>query len=129
MENPMNEDQLQAMCFKWFDETFPAERKMLFAVPNGGLRPKTLIKGKWIDKEGNKLKAMGLQPGVSDTIFVTDEVSFLEFKFGDGVQSDDQLDFEYKVSVRGHTYLVIKSLVEFQTIIKSKLARYERSRI
>lgn len=120
MENPMNEDQLQAKCFKWFDETFPAERKMLFAVPNGGLRDQ---------RTANKLKATGVVAGVADIIFVTDEVTFIEMKFDRGVQSIDQCKFEYGVKSRGHDYRVIFSFEEFQKLIKTKLARYEKSRI
>ena len=120
MENPVNEDQLQAKCFKWFDETFPAERKMLFAVPNGDERDK---------RTANKLKAMGVQPGVSDLVFVTDEVTFIEMKFGNGVQSDGQKVFEAKVLERGHSYRLCYTFEEFKTLILKLLARYERSRI
>lgn len=127
MENPMNEDQLQAKCFKWFDNTFPLERKMLFAVPNGGERVSRKINGQWVN-EGNKLKAMGVIPGVADMILVTDEVTFIEMKFGAGTQSDDQKKFMAGVRARGHDYRVIYSFEEFQKLIYKKLANYERTR-
>ncbi len=117
MENPVNEDQLQAKCFRWFDETFPAERKMLFAVPNGGLRNR---------QEANKFKATGVVPGVADMILVTRKVTFIEFKFGKGVQSEDQIMFAKGVSARGHEYRVIYSFEEFQKFIIRKLNDYER---
>lgn len=120
MENPVTEQQLQAKCFKWFDETFPAERKMLFHVANGEERDK---------RTANQLKAMGVQPGVSDFIFITDEVTFIEMKFGKGTQFDHQIAFALKVKERGHDYRVINNFEDFQALIYKKLARYERSRI
>ena len=125
MENPMNEDQLQAKCFRWFDETFPAERKMLFAVPNGGERVSRKINGVWVN-EGNKLKHMGVVPGVADMILVTDEVTFIEMKFGSGTQSQEQTKFMDRVRERGHDYRLIYSFEEFQKLIIKKITQYEK---
>lgn len=128
MENPVTEDQLQAKCFKWFDNEFPAERRMLFAVPNGGERPlkRVMTNTGWrmIPVEANKLKATGTMPGVSDLIFVTDIVYFIEMKIPGGTQSDEQIDFMNKVRYRGHTYVVIYSFEEFTKFIISKLMKY-----
>lgn len=129
MENPVNEDQLQAKCVMWFDETFPAERKMLFAVPNGGERPMKLVKGRWINVEGNKLMAMGVKPGVSDLILVTHVVTFIEMKFGTNTLSPDQMIFSRKVSERGHEQRTIYSFEEFTKFVTKKIIEYERAKI
>lgn len=127
MENTMTEEQLQAQCFKWFDNEFPAERKMLFAVPNGGERPLKYINGRYVNIEGNKLKATGVQPGVSDMILVTNVITFIEMKYGRGVLSEDQLEFARKVSERGHEYRAIYSFEEFKKFIIRKITDYERA--
>jgi len=128
MADTMTEDQLQAKCFKWFDNEFPAERRMLFAVPNGGERPMkrvmTATGWKMVPLEANKLKATGTMPGVSDMIFVTDKVYFIEMKIPGGTQSDPQIDFMNKVRPRGHEYVLIYTFEEFTKFIISRLMRY-----
>lgn len=129
-ENYTTEEQLQADCFKWFDNEFPSERRMLFAVPNGGKRPmkRMFIQGQWkmIPVEGNKLKATGTIGGPSDFIFVCGTVIFIEIKLPGKTQSDDQIDFMNKVTVRGHQYIVMEYFWEFKRFIIRKLSEYER---
>lgn len=105
------EDIIQASCVKWFDQEYPAERQMLFAVPNG-------------EKRGiitaMKLTSAGVRPGVSDLILVASDkrIYFLECKApGSGRQSKEQSSFEAKLLVRGHIYLIFTSLQEFKEII------------
>lgn len=112
------EDQLQAYCVKWFDESFPAWRKMLFSVPNGSRLPKKLVRGQWISVEAMKLKATGLQSGPSDLILISFvETIFLECKLPGEVQSPDQIEFEAKCKERGKTYKLFKYFSHFQMIV------------
>lgn len=116
MENPISEDQLQAACFKWFDNTYPEYRGTLFAVPNGGSRDK---------REANKLKATGVVAGVSDMIWVLPvNVEFIEMKLPGKTQQENQKEFERKVKYLGHNYTVIFSLWNFQNFVKSKIKEY-----
>ena len=56
------EDQEQIMLATWLTK----QCIRFYAIPNGGKRARKLIKGKWIPVEGNKLKRMGVSPGVPD---------------------------------------------------------------
>ncbi len=112
------EDQLQAYCVKWFDESFPQWRKMLFSVPNGANLPKKLVRGQWISLEANKLKATGLQSGPSDLILISFvEVLFLECKLPGETQSADQIIFQAMCEERGKTYKLFKYFSHFQYIV------------
>ena len=108
----LSEARLQSDCFLWFHNSFPAQRQMLFHVQN---KARNAI-------EGNKFKSMGVVRGVSDLILILPgRVVFIELKVGDGKQSPEQVAFEYKVLSRGHTYWVIRSLVEFQSLVTELL--------
>ena len=88
----------QAACFEWFHNSFPKHRKMLFNVDNNS---SSRI-------EGNKKRSLGVTKGVSDFILVAPGcVNFIELKVYGGKQSDDQLEFQDKVTTRGHSYVVI----------------------
>lgn len=69
---------------------------VFFHVPNGGYRDK---------REAAKLKAMGVQPGVSDFIFVhRNRVYALELKAEGGRASEAQLKFLSDIDAAGaHT--------------------------
>lgn len=109
-----DEAKLQAECFKWFWNTFPAERRMLFHVDNNS----------WNTIVGAKKKALGVVQGVSDMVLILDcSVEFLEFKTDDGKQSEEQIDFQYKVNERCHRYIIIRSVEQFKIYIHGKLKR------
>jgi hypothetical protein len=107
----MTELQLQAQCYQWAHNTYPQLRKLLFAVPNGGTRHA---------REAMSLKASGVVSGVPDMICVYGgrPVAF-ELKAEKGRLSDDQREVLQKWSDHGITVHVIKTVEEFQTIIKT----------
>lgn len=116
VENWQSEDQLQAACFKWFDNTYPEYRGTLFAVPNGGSRDA---------REANKFKATGVIAGVSDMIWVLPvNVEFLEFKLPGKTQQKPQIEFMNRVRKLGHEYVLLYSLWNFQHYIKTKIKYY-----
>lgn len=118
------EEQLQAHCVQWFDKSFPQWRQMLFSVPNGANLPKKLIRGQWVSTEAAKLKATGLQSGVSDLILISFvESLFLECKLPGCTQDPAQITFQAKVEERGHAYIVFKYFTHFQDIIMSNLIK------
>jgi hypothetical protein len=115
----INEEQLQANCVKWFDNNYPLERGMLFAVDNNLSHR---LSGVYRAIEGNRKKAIGCRAGVSDLIFITsDGVYFIELKLAGGYQSPEQKDFQKKIEARGWTYVIIRELSEFQDFINAML--------
>lgn len=101
----MTEINLHSLCFIWFHNTYPEHRQMLFHVNN---KARNAI-------EGNRFKAMGVVKGVSDLVLILPKkVVFLELKTETGIQSPEQKEFEKKVTARGHEYIIIRSLPQFQ---------------
>lgn len=109
------EDRLQTECVAWFNNYYPTHRKMLFHVNN---KAKNAI-------EGNKMKAMGVQRGVSDLVLILPKsgVIWIEMKTATGYQSTDQKDFQVKVEDRGHTYVIKRTLSDFKILIESLLGK------
>ena len=107
------EEILQAECYKWFHNAYPASRRMLFHVDNNSYN-KVI---------GARKKALGVVKGVSDLIFIVENaVFFLELKVDGNTQSDEQIDFMDKVMERNHEYVVIRSFDQFKSLINSILA-------
>lgn len=109
-----SEEQLQAYCFQWFWNTFPAERQMLFHVDNNS-------SDKWV---GNKKKALGVTRGVADFIFfLRDGRSVaIEMKLPGGTQSKQQEEFMYKIQERRHLYFLCFGFEEFEDLIYTLLS-------
>ena len=111
----MTHEQLIAACTQWFWNTFPEERRMLYAVNNNvsaGLSKHQQI------IEGNKNKAKGVVAGVLDLCYLLpNKCCYLDAKVGNDRLSDDQLDFIGKLEDRNHLWCVFKSLEEFKEII------------
>ena len=112
----MSESKIQAEIYKWFHNNyclkFHNPRCVIFSVPN--------------EREGAKemmfLKSTGLLSGVSDLIVVIpNKVLFVELKTAISRQQPNQKDFEDRVSNLGFEYHLIRSLEEFQQLIKIKL--------
>lgn len=104
---PKSEDQLQAECFQWHWNTYPNERGRLFHVNQ---KARNAI-------EGNRMKAMGVVPGVSDLIYLTATGPiFIEMKTETGTQSKEQKAFQAIVEGLGFRYVICRSLTEFQSI-------------
>ena|SRR6188768_3841472 len=100
------EDQLQAECFQWHWNNFPNERGMLFHVNQ---KARNAI-------EGNRMKAIGVVPGVSDLIYLRGPV-FIEMKTEVGTQSDDQKRFEAIATRLGYKYVICRTFEQFKKII------------
>lgn len=105
---PVTEDSIQSVCFQWHWNTMPHERGMLFHVNQ---KAKNRI-------EGNRMKAMGVVPGVSDLIYLKGPL-FIEMKTPIGEQSPDQKKFQALVESLGYRYIICRSFEEFKHIICS----------
>jgi hypothetical protein len=101
----MTEDQLQASIFQYHWNNYPQERGLLFHVNN---KARNKI-------EGNKFKAMGVIPGVSDLIYLNPggKPILIELKTENGTQSLEQKKWELQVRASGYQYVICRSLEDF----------------
>jgi hypothetical protein len=105
----MIEYKLQRLCFEWFVENYPAHRKLLCYNLNNSSSKSEAIKNKRI----------GLQAGRSDVVLYFDTKAYhFEFKSFSGLQSDLQREWELAVRMQGFEYYIIRTIKEFQNIIK-----------
>ena len=105
------ESGIQQACVTWFRYAFP--RYLVFSVPNGGSRNVV---------EAANLKKEGALAGVSDLIVVADhKVLFVEMKTARGRQRETQREFQRRVEVLGHRYVVCRSVDDFMRAIKEWL--------
>lgn len=105
------EHELQVQCVSWFRYRYPYLRPLFYSVPNGGLRNKAVA---------SKLKAEGLNPGISDLVLDLPSYNYhglkIEMKSGTE-QSEEQKIYQITVEASGYKYIVCKSLEDFiQTI-------------
>ncbi len=104
-----SEDRIQQECYRWFHNTYPALRGLLFHVPNGGKRD---------GREAKKLKTMGVVPGVADLIFLYNGNCYLiELKNEKGIQSPTQKKWQKTVTENGFDYYIVRNLDEFKELI------------
>lgn len=107
----MTEETLQSKCFQWFwnDPRLIDHRQMLFHVQQ---KAKNAI-------EGARFKAIGVVKGISDLVLILSggRVVWIELKLPEGQQSKEQIDFQRKVEKRGHKYVIVRTLKEFQDLI------------
>ena len=108
----ITESRLQADCYVWFHNNYPAYRGLL-CYNLGNSKNKI---------DGNRNKAMGLQKGRADmTLYAKGTAYFFEFKTETGVQSPDQKAWQAKVTEQGFQYHIVRSFADFQQKILSIL--------
>jgi len=105
-----SENKIQSDCVKWIWNSYPQTRGLFFEINNN---PKNAI-------DGARRKAAGMIAGVADTCFLWDgKAYFIEFKAGQGRQRGEQFDWEITILKAGFDYYIIKTLNEFQALIKN----------
>src|SRR5690625_1534285 len=131
-----SEQKIQQECVIWFNNNYCLKhsepRCTMFSVPNEigmvirgamlreGIRPSVV--NKIIAIVMRNMKRTGLSSGVSDTIVcLPSKVLFVEFKTSTGRQSKNQSEFEEVVDNLGLPYYIIRSLEEFQKLIKEHI--------
>lgn len=106
----LSEHQIQAQIIQYFNANYPQYRKCLFHVQQKAANA----------LEGARFKTLGVVAGVSDLILLApNQVYFIELKDSTGRQSDHQKAFQQQAETLGHKYVVIRSLLEFQTLIST----------
>lgn len=129
----VSEASIQSECMIWFNNNFCLKhhnpRMTAFSIPNEiammlrGVLQETRLPAQKIDQIiavlSQRMKNMGLRPGVSDTVVVMPgKTLFVEFKTEAGYQSEKQKEFQEAVESCRHQYHVARSLEEFKRIIK-----------
>lgn len=105
------ESGIQQSCVKWFRYAFP--QYIIFSIPNGGSRNAI---------EAANLKKEGALAGASDLMIVAERrVLFVEMKKPGGKQQKTQKEFQHRVEVLGHKYVVCYSLDDFMQKVKDWL--------
>ena len=130
---PTDEHRFQQYCHEWLKKYYP--KIIGYAVPNGAKLPARKVpkkdsrgnilydengkeKTKRVSLEAIKLLAEGLMPGVAD-YFIAKPIRtnltesgwyhglYIEFKFADGEQSENQIIFETRVTEEDYYYICI----------------------
>lgn len=110
-----SESQEQAVVIEWWRLQCPRLDRLLFAIPNGGLRNKATAA---------KLQKEGVKAGVAD-LFLAIPASgyhglFLEMKRRKGGrQSEEQRLFEADVTEKGYRYILAKGANEAISAIRN----------
>lgn len=115
------EKQIQIAMAKFVRLQYP--NKLIFHVPNGGVRPKVLIKGKLVCLEGKSLNEQGQMPGASDWICLEPSGDFhgfaIEVKSDSGTVSPEQKKFLLRAKANGYFVDVLRCPDLFATRLKS----------
>ena len=114
----MSEHDEQCLLFDWarINESKYPQLKMLFAIPNGGLRNKLVAK---------KLKREGVKAGVPDTFLAVPGYHFpdvlhglfIEMKFGKNRPTKNQKEFLEDLGVEDYKTAVCYSFEEAKRVI------------
>ena len=116
--NKQPENELQISCVNWFRYQYSAIGKLLFAVPNAGKRGRV---------NSAKMKASGVTSGVSDLILLTRSKDLkygslcIEMKYGKGVQSEKQTEWQKLTEKNGNKYIICNSFDQFKKEIEDYL--------
>lgn len=107
------EGYIQSKCVQWLWNEHPETRGRLFEVNNNPLNK--------ID--GARRKAMGMVAGVSDLIYLRDNLPPLciEMKDETGRQSEAQANWQKVAESVGCEYVIVRSLDEFKQAITPHL--------
>lgn len=110
------ESKMQIGCVTWFRTCHPRYARLLFSVPNGGMRNAGTAR---------RLKAEGVVSGVSDLILLMPNSEYhglcIELKTNKGRQTANQKSWEQDVQKQGYQYIVVRSFDEFVSAITQYL--------
>lgn len=104
-----SEAAFQQQCRIRFHNKYPHLRGLLFHVRNNSHN----------SRDGAYWKELGVIAGVSDFIFLFGgKCHCIELKTPYGSQSDDQIEWERKVTAQGIDYYVVNSIQKFDSLIE-----------
>lgn len=107
-----SEDAIHVNCYTWFHNSYPELRGLLCYNLNNSRN----------NVDGARNKAKGLQPGRSDLVlYWQGRAIMIEFKTQTGTQEPAQVKWEALIRKHGFEYHLIRSLEEFQHLIRGIL--------
>lgn len=110
------ESRIQVSCVTWFRLQYPKMARLLFAVPNGGMRGKV---------EASIMKAEGVVAGVADLLLMVPTSAHhglcIEMKTAKGRQQESQKSWQEAVEGQGYKYVICRSLDDFMEQIRAYL--------
>jgi hypothetical protein len=111
-----DESKIQHEIVMWFNNNYCLKNSnpqcLIFSVPNEGKNA----------REQMYKKSLGMKSGVSDLIVVIpNKILFIECKDEKGKQRETQIEFENSVKKLGFEYHLVRTLAEFQDIVKEYL--------
>jgi hypothetical protein len=102
--------KLQQQCYRWFHNTYPHLRRLMWYVENEGKRSKY---------QQGIVKSTGLTAGVADLHFISDSIYYaIELKTPTGKLRASQKKWGAAIVSQGGQYHVVRSLDEFKKLIK-----------
>jgi len=105
------EIQLHSSCFQWHWNNFPNERGLLCYNLNNSANK----------IQGNQNKSLGLIKGRSDMVYYKNgKALMIEFKTEDGIQSNEQKQWQKIITENGFEYHIIRDLTQFKNLIHAK---------
>ena len=143
---------IQSNCVIWLWNNYPETRGLFFAIENEGSRLSSkLIKDSMLYIQANitkpalvsnkcreiinmcikgnpvagaQARSMGVTRGVSDCLFMWNKTVYcFEFKTQIGRQSEHQVEWQKKVENNNYEYFLIRSVDDFQKIIKKIISK------
>lgn len=104
----MKHDRLQQNCYKWFHNTYPSLRGLMWHNWNNPANA----------RQGAYLKSIGLQAGVFDLLFYFNKTLYgFDIKVGRDKYSQGQKNWKQKVEEQGGYCMEIRSEEEFKSIV------------
>jgi len=111
-----SEERIQQNIIVWWNNNYPEYRGLLCYNNNNS-------EGSY---RGYKNKFLGVVKGRSDlTLYFNGTAAMIELKTSTGKQSKAQKDWQEKIEAQGFEYIIIRSLEEFQKMVKQKIAIFE----
>ena len=111
------ESELQKACVRWFRYQHP-NIKIIASLNGIKLSGKTKLER---IKQWNHLKAMGAEPGETDTFIAKPNKKYhglyMEFKIGNEKQSEKQIEFEKYCIENGYQYSISRTVDQFIEIV------------
>jgi hypothetical protein len=116
----LNEHQEQCLVIEWFRRAYPKYDKLLFAIPNGGVRHiGTAI----------KLKKEGVVAGIPDLFLMIPNNSlhgmWIEMKASKGKLQTNQVEFMERATLLGYMSVVCYGFEEAKDLITEYLQDYK----
>ena len=116
--NNQSEEQLQAQCYQWFHNSFPALRGLLFHIPNGGTRSM---------REGAAFKAIGVIAGIPDLMLCVPthpnntrcHALFIEMKAQGGKLSEAQGKAHERLRNAGYEVVTVNNFSDFEKLVRN----------